>query len=70
MVRMVSISINDILPLMKWVKIFDLIVALNPTHNSFFLDKYFYGNSTLLDSLAVMFKGNLLLGILVCENKS
>ncbi len=70
MVRMVSISVNDILPLMKWVKIFDLITASDPTPNSLFIDKYFYGNSILVGSLVVMSKGNLLFGTLVCENKS
>jgi len=47
-----------------------MITTLNLTPNSFFLDKYFYGDSTLSSFLAIVFKGNLLLGTLVCENKS
>jgi hypothetical protein len=41
---MVSINVNDILPLMKWVKIFDLIIVLDPTPNflMFFTNKLIF----------------------------
>ncbi len=70
MVKMVSIGVRDILPLMKCVKILYLSIASfsNPILTSFFQAKS--PSSTSSCPLTTTSTKTLCLGTLVCENRS
>jgi hypothetical protein len=65
-------GVKDILPLMKWVKNLDLNVTSfsNPIPIFFFLDDYPSSKLMFFCSLTIVSIDNLLLGALVCENRS